>query len=40
MREKIKLQPRLEQLDPMEIVQFYTLRYHKAMEDLNCLHHQ
>ena len=28
---------RLEQLEPMEIVQLYTLSYHKAMADLNCL---
>jgi len=27
----------LEQLEPMEVVQFYTLSYHKAMESLNCL---
>ena len=35
--DKIAKKARLEQLEPMEIVQFYTLRYHKAMEDLNCL---
>jgi len=35
--DKIVKKARLEQLEPMEIVQFYTLSYHKAMEDLNCL---
>ena len=35
--DKIAKQARLEQLEPMEIVQFYTVSYHKAMEALNCL---
>ena len=35
--DKIAKKARLEQLEPMEIVQFYTLSYHKSMEDLNCL---
>ncbi len=35
--DKIAKKARLEQLEPMEIVQFYTLSYHKAMSDLNCL---
>ena len=35
--DKIAKQARLEQLEPMEIVQFYTISYHKAMEALNCL---
>ena len=35
--DKIAKKARLEQLEPMEVVQFYTLSYHKAMEDLNCL---
>ena len=35
--DKIAKKARIEQLEPMEIVQFYTLSYHKAMEDLNCL---
>ena len=35
--DKITKQARLEQLEPMEIVQFYTISYHKAMEVLNCL---
>ncbi len=35
--DKIAKKARLEQLEPMEIVQFYTLRYHKAMQALNCL---
>ena len=35
--DKIVKKARLEQLEPMEIVQFYTLRYHQAMALLNCL---
>tara|TARA_B110000444_G_scaffold10842_1_gene9257 strand:+ start:329 stop:1798 length:1470 start_codon:yes stop_codon:yes gene_type:complete len=35
--DKIAKKARLKQLEPMEIVQFYTLSYHKSMEDLNCL---
>jgi cysteinyl-tRNA synthetase len=35
--DKIGKKARLEQLEPMEIVQYYTLRYHKAMEALNVL---
>jgi cysteinyl-tRNA synthetase len=35
--DKITKKARLEQLEPMEIVQFYTISYHKAMADLNCL---
>ena len=35
--DKIAKKARLEQLEPMEIVQFYTLRYHRAMNLLNCL---
>jgi len=35
--DKIAKKARLEQLEPMEIVQFYTLSYHKAMAELNCL---
>ena len=35
--DKIVKRARLEQLEPMEIVQFYTLSYHRAMEKLNCL---
>ena len=35
--DKIAKKARLEQLEPMEIVQFYTINYHKAMADLNCL---
>jgi len=35
--DKIAKKARLEQLEPMEIVQFYTISYHKAMKDLNCL---
>jgi cysteinyl-tRNA synthetase len=35
--DKIAKKSRLERLEPMEIVQYYTLRYHKAMELLNVL---
>ena len=35
--QKIAKKARLEQLEPMERVQFKTLRYHQAMELLNCL---
>jgi len=34
---KIEKKARLEQLEPMEIVQKYTVSYHKAMQALNCL---
>ncbi|MBO7367521.1 MAG: cysteine--tRNA ligase, partial [Paludibacteraceae bacterium] len=35
--DKIAKKARLEQKEPMEVVQYYTLRYHKAMEMLNVL---
>ena len=35
--QKISKKARLEQLEPMEVVQHYTISYHKAMEHLNCL---
>ena len=35
--DKITKKARLEQLEPMEVVQYYTLRYHQAVEALNCL---
>ena len=35
--DKIAKKARLEQVEPMEVVQYYTLRYHKAMEALNVL---
>ena len=35
--DKIAKKARLEQLEPMEVVQYYTMRYHKAMEALNVL---
>ncbi|MFR9165399.1 MAG: cysteine--tRNA ligase [Dysgonomonas sp.] len=35
--DKIEKKARLEQLEPMEVVQYYTLRYHKAMDALNVL---
>lgn len=34
--DKIAKKARLEQLEPMEVVQSYTLRYHEAMRMLNC----
>lgn len=35
--DKIAKKARLEQLEPMEVVQYYTNRYHHAMEALNVL---
>jgi len=35
--DKIARKARLEQLEPMEVVQYYTLRYHEAMRMLNTL---
>jgi cysteinyl-tRNA synthetase len=35
--DKIAKKARLEALEPMEVVQFYTISYHKAMNALNCL---
>ena len=35
--DKIAKKARLEQLEPMEVAQYYTNRYHKAMEMLNVL---
>lgn len=35
--DKIAKKARLEQLEPMEIVQYYTVRYHNAMDLLNVL---
>lgn len=35
--DKIAKKARLEQLEPMEIVQHYTIRYHEAMKLLNTL---
>ena len=35
--DKIAKKARLEQLEPMEVVQYYMGRYHKAMEALNVL---
>jgi len=34
---KIDKKARIEQLEPMEIVQKYTVNYHKAIDALNCL---
>lgn len=35
--DKVAKKARLEQLEPMEIVQYFTLRYHRNMEQLNVL---
>lgn len=35
--DKIAKKARLDQLEPMEVVQYYTNRYHRAMESLNVL---
>jgi len=35
--DKIAKKARVEQLEPMEVVQHYTLNYHKCMEQLNVL---
>ena len=35
--DKIAKKARLEQLEPMEVAQYYTNRYHEAMERLNVL---
>ena len=35
--DKIAKKARLEQLEPMEVVQYYTLRYQDAMKELNVL---
>ena len=34
--DKISKKARLEQLEPMEVAHYYTLRYHHAMNLLNC----
>ncbi len=34
--DKIAKKARLEQLEPMEVVQFYTNRYHDGLDALNC----
>ena len=35
--DKIAKKARLEQLEPMEVAQYYTNRYHEAMDALGCL---
>ncbi|NLB02357.1 MAG: class I tRNA ligase family protein, partial [Bacteroidales bacterium] len=35
--DKIAKKARLEELEPMEVVQYYTNRYHKAMDALRVL---
>lgn len=34
--DKIAKKARLEKIEPMEVVQFYTKKYHRAMEALGC----
>jgi cysteinyl-tRNA synthetase len=34
--DKIAKKARLEELEPMEIVQYYTIQYHKGLDALNC----
>ena len=36
--DKIAKKARLEKLEPMEVVKFYTDRYHQNMDQLNVLH--
>ena len=36
--DKIAKKARLEQLEPMEVVKYYTDRYHQNMDQLNVLH--
>jgi cysteinyl-tRNA synthetase len=35
--DKIAKKARLEQIEPMEVVQHYTVRYHRGIDALNCL---
>jgi cysteinyl-tRNA synthetase len=35
--DKIAKKARLEQIEPMEVVQHYTIKYHEAMDALNAL---
>lgn len=35
--DKIAKKARLEELEPMEVVQYYTKKYHKVIQQLNCL---
>ncbi len=35
--DKIQKKAKIEQLEPMEVVQTYTLSFHKNLEQLNCL---
>jgi len=35
--DKIAKKAKLDQVEPMEVVQYYTLGYHRNMESLNCL---
>ena len=36
--DKITKKARLEELEPMEVVKYFTDRYHKNMDQLNVLH--
>lgn len=36
--DKITIKARVEQLEPMEVVKYYTDRYHQNMDQLNVLH--
>ena len=35
--DKIAKKARIQKLEPMEVAQFYTLSYHNALKELNCL---
>jgi cysteinyl-tRNA synthetase len=35
--DKIAKKARIEEIEPMEVVQMYTIRYHRGMDALNCL---
>lgn len=35
--DKIAKKARLQQIEPMEVVQYYTIKYHEGMTALNCL---
>lgn len=34
--DKIAKKARMEELEPMEVVQYYTIQYHKGLDALNC----
>lgn len=35
--DKIERRARIEKIEPMEVAQYYTVRYHRALERLRCL---